>query len=169
MVQIRHGPMVSPVLSIGAEIDSYDEYLFKSYMLLQDDPHLKLWEAENKSVSTYRCSSDGQSTDLTFDEENPINHKDDPFVFTTGGDILFIPNATDLLRNQQSQITIPYSTNYNSIFNKLQFHHHQIQIQIKCQAPVLDGSLIKLLFARVTEKADLVPGIDEVDSVLNPN
>lgn len=36
---------------------------------------------------------------LTFDEDNPINHADEPFVFTTEGHILYIPpeaaNSTD--------------------------------------------------------------------------
>ncbi|POV98796.1 hypothetical protein PSTT_14174 [Puccinia striiformis] len=37
---------------------------------------------------------------LTFDEENPINHVDEPFIFTTEGHILYIPNAQDMPQNQ---------------------------------------------------------------------
>ncbi|KNE89442.1 hypothetical protein PSTG_17102 [Puccinia striiformis f. sp. tritici PST-78] len=37
---------------------------------------------------------------LTFDEENPINHVDEPFIFTTEGHILYIPDAQDMPQNQ---------------------------------------------------------------------
>ncbi|EFP92441.2 uncharacterized protein PGTG_18266 [Puccinia graminis f. sp. tritici CRL 75-36-700-3] len=37
---------------------------------------------------------------LTFDEDNPINHADQPFVFTTEGHILYIPNADQMAENQ---------------------------------------------------------------------
>ncbi|WAR63201.1 hypothetical protein PtB15_18B283 [Puccinia triticina] len=36
---------------------------------------------------------------LTFDEDNPINHADQPFVFTTEGHILYIPDAQDMPEN----------------------------------------------------------------------
>ncbi|KAA1076719.1 alpha mannosidase-like protein [Puccinia graminis f. sp. tritici] len=37
---------------------------------------------------------------LTFDEDNPINHADQPFVFTTEGHILYIPNVEEMAENQ---------------------------------------------------------------------
>ncbi|KAA1122143.1 alpha mannosidase-like protein [Puccinia graminis f. sp. tritici] len=37
---------------------------------------------------------------LTFDEDNPINHADQPFVFTTEGHILYIPNVDQMAENQ---------------------------------------------------------------------
>ncbi|EGG04189.1 family 47 glycoside hydrolase [Melampsora larici-populina 98AG31] len=251
-IDVQTGAWSYGIASIGAGIDSYYEYLLKSYVLLQDDSYLKLWEAAYKSVMTYIRSSDGfwyrgvnmqtgsiasltidslaaffpglqilagdiegaiqshmvyanlwirysglpevfdtarrEATSLgyplrpefiesnyflyratkdefylemaelvihdlvertwvdcglaciadlktgalddrmnsfvlsetlkylylTFDEDNPINHKDDPFVFTTEGHILFIPNATDLPKNQRSQMAIPRSTKSKS-------------------------------------------------------
>ncbi|KAH9824690.1 family 47 glycoside hydrolase [Melampsora americana] len=241
-IDIQTGAWSYGIASIGAGIDSYYEYLLKSYVLLQDDSYLKLWDAAYKSVLTYIRSSDGfwyrgvnmqtgsiasltvdslaaffpglqilagdveaaiqshmvyanlwirysglpevfdtarrEATSLgyplrpefieneyylemaelvihdlvertwvdcglacisdlktgalddrmnsfvlsetlkylylTFDEDNPLNHKDDPFIFTTEGHILFLPNATDLPKNKRSQITRPRQTNSNS-------------------------------------------------------
>jgi hypothetical protein len=42
-------------------------------------------------------------TDLTFDEDNPINHADQPFIFTTEGHILYIPNVHEMPENQGYQ------------------------------------------------------------------
>ncbi|KAG0150778.1 hypothetical protein CROQUDRAFT_37750 [Cronartium quercuum f. sp. fusiforme G11] len=45
---------------------------------------------------------------LTFDEDNPINRKDEPFIFTTEAHILFLPNVADLPKNKRSPLTKPY-------------------------------------------------------------
>ncbi|MBW0486888.1 hypothetical protein O181_026603 [Austropuccinia psidii MF-1] len=58
-INLQTGQWAYGISSIGAGIDSYYEYILKSYVLLQDDTYFELWDQAYKSVMTYMRSPDG--------------------------------------------------------------------------------------------------------------